>query len=415
MVSTDSRHIEPRSLFFALRGDSFNGNAYASQALQTGASFAIVDDPEVVADERYLLVGNVLTTLQELARLHRTKFGIPVIAVTGTNGKTTTKELIHSVLSKKYSILATSGNLNNHIGVPLTLLRLRSETEMAIIEMGANHPGEIDFLCQVALPDYGIITNIGRAHLEGFGGFEGVVSAKTELYRYIRKNGKKVFINGDDALLMEQSLGLEQIIYGAGSDFLAVKNISAGPFVSMDLIFQDNTPVGIHSKLYGRYNVPNMLAAACVGYFFGVKPEMIREALENYQPVNNRSQVTATPHNLLILDAYNANPDSMTAAISAFAEASYPNKTVLLGDMLELGSESDKEHSKILELLDMYAFHQVFLVGPSFTRLNTRRDYICFHDSDLARMWLGHHRLENSTVLIKGSRRIKLEKVVDTL
>ncbi|MCK9421381.1 MAG: UDP-N-acetylmuramoyl-tripeptide--D-alanyl-D-alanine ligase [Bacteroidales bacterium] len=415
LVSTDTRHIQPGSLFFALRGDSFNGNEFAAQALQLGASYAIADEPEVAVDARILLVDNVLTTLQDLARLHRMKSGIPVIAITGTNGKTTTKELIYAVLSKKYRTLATQGNLNNHIGVPLTLLQLCPDTEIAIIEMGANHRGEIDFLCHLALPDYGIITNIGRAHLEGFGGFSGVISAKTELYRYLLGNRKKVFVHGDDSLLMEQSLGLERIIYGTGPDGLSVKNINARPFITMDLVFQDHHPVEIQSQLYGKYNVPNMLATACIGQYFGVNPKMIKEALENYRPANNRSQVARTSRNRLILDAYNANPTSMTAALATFAESTWSDKVVLLGDMLELGEESDEEHIRILELLDKYAFQQVFLVGPVFTRLNTQLENICFHDSELARVWLEHHRLTNSTILIKGSRGIKLEKVVDAL
>jgi len=415
LISTDSRHIQPGSLFFALKGDSFDGNDFANTALQLGASFAIVDNPKLAANDRFLLVENVLTTLQQLARYHRNTKDIPVIAITGTNGKTTTKELVCEVLSKKYRTLATRGNLNNHIGVPLTLLRLRSDTQIAVVEMGANHPGEIDFLCHIARPGYGIITNIGKAHLEGFGGFEGVINAKTELYRYLKGNGQKVFVHSDDPLLMNHSSDMDRITYGTGPSFLTAKTISARPFIAIELVAHNQMPLAIQSQLYGKYNLPNMLAAACIGTFFDVNPELIKEALEHYLPDNNRSQIKQTTNNTLILDAYNANPASMAAALSTFAETSWPNKVVLLGEMLELGEASDEEHLRILDLLDQYRFQQVFLVGKTFARLNTRRENICFHDIDLARLWLEHHRLKNTTILIKGSRGIKLEKVVEAL
>ncbi|MEI7723965.1 MAG: UDP-N-acetylmuramoyl-tripeptide--D-alanyl-D-alanine ligase [Bacteroidota bacterium] len=414
-VSTDSREVKPGSLFFALRGESFNGNEYASKALESGATFAIVDDDQYAVNKSCILVNNVLSTLQALAQHHRMQFNIPLIAITGTNGKTTTKELIHGVLSEKYNTLATKGNLNNHIGVPLTLLNLTRETEIAIIEMGANHPGEIEFLCNIAQPDFGIITNIGKAHLEGFGSYEGVIRTKTELYRFIREKKGVVFINQDDETLKEHSTGLKTISYGISPSDLMSKNLSADPYVKMDLQFKDGAILKIESKLYGRYNSGNILAAACIGQHFNVSAESIKSAIEAYQPGNNRSQISKTKNNLLILDAYNANPSSMKAAIESFSASEFPEKTVILGDMLELGNDSDKEHLQILNWIDQLQFKQVYLVGPVFTRLNVQRNNICFQDSGLAKMWFQHHRIENATVMIKGSRGIRLEKIAEVL
>jgi UDP-N-acetylmuramoyl-tripeptide--D-alanyl-D-alanine ligase len=414
-VTTDSRQVRPGSLFFALRGDSFNGNEFAAGALVSGAAYAIVDEAGYAVNESYILVDDVLSTLQSLARHHRSRFNIPLIAITGTNGKTTTKELIAGVLSKKYKTLATRGNLNNHIGVPLTLLNLTSETEIAIIEMGANHPGEIDFLCNIAQPGYGLITNIGKAHLEGFGSYEGVIRTKTEMYRFIRERGGQIFINHEDAVLREHSAGLQTITYGNAPADLVSNDVSADPFVSMNLLFHDGSQIRVESKLYGGYNAGNIMAAACIGQHFAVPPGKINLAIEEYQPGNNRSQIAKTAHNLLILDAYNANPSSMKAAIETFAASSYSEKIVILGDMLELGTDADREHQEILNWIDGLSFKEVYLVGPVFTRLNSKRENICFQDSELARMWLGHHKIENATVLIKGSRGIRLEKLADVL
>ncbi|MCX6305874.1 MAG: UDP-N-acetylmuramoyl-tripeptide--D-alanyl-D-alanine ligase [Bacteroidetes bacterium] len=414
-VSTDSRQVRPGSIFFALRGESFNGNEYAALALESGAAYAIVDEPRYAPGKSCILVDDALATLQALSRFHRMQFDIPVIAVTGTNGKTTTKELINGVLSKKYRTLATRGNLNNHIGVPLTLLNLTAETEIAIVEMGANHPGEIDFLCNIALPTCGLITNVGKAHLEGFGSFEGVVRTKTELYHFIREHEGEVFLNNEDEILREHATGLRQVTYGRLPADVAATSITADPFVTMDLQLHDGVALSIESKLYGRYNAGNILAAACIGQHFHVAPELIKAAIEAYQPGNNRSQITKTVHNLVILDAYNANPSSMKAAIESFAASAYPEKIVILGDMLELGTDADQEHLLILEWLDKILFKQVFLVGPVFTRLNTKRENICFQDSSLAGLWLEHHKLENATILIKGSRGIKLESLVNVL
>jgi UDP-N-acetylmuramoyl-tripeptide--D-alanyl-D-alanine ligase len=415
IITIDSRQVQPGSLFFALKGESFNGNEFSEIALEKGAQYAIVDDPEYAVDDRCILVDNVLETLQALARHHREQFSIPVVAITGTNGKTTTKELASAVLSEKYRTLATKGNLNNHIGVPLTLLGMTKDTEIALIEMGANHPGEIDFLCRIARPGFGLITNIGKAHLEGFGSFEGIVRTKTELYRFLREKGGRIFLNNQDELLKENAGNLEAITYGTGHADLVSRTVTAGPYVNLQLQFHNGTELSIHSNLYGRYNATNMTAAAAIGQYFGVAPAQIKTAIEAYRPENNRSQVMETRQNLLILDAYNANPSSMEAALTTFAEADYPSKTVILGDMLELGPDADQEHQRILKLADDLGFTAIYLVGPVFTRLNTRRENICFHDSELARLWLGHHKIMNSTVLIKGSRGIKLEKVVDVL
>ena len=414
-VSTDSRHIQPGSLFIALKGDSFNGNEFATRALAEGAAYAIVDEAKYAVDERFILVRDGLSTLQSLAGYHRLQFDIPVIAITGSNGKTTTKELVLDVLSKKFRTLATRGNLNNNIGVPLTLLQITSETELAVIEMGANHPGEIDLLCKIARPGYGLITNIGKAHLDGFGGYEGVIKAKTELYRFLQSVNGKVFLNTDDELLKKHATGLDVINYGSFPAEIVPSCLTADPFVAMEIQPRDQRKFKIKSQLYGRYNVDNVLAAVCIGHYFGVSNQQIRTAIKDYRPDNNRSQIVRTKRNLLILDAYNANPSSMEAAIRNFAGSDYPQKTVILGDMLELGAESDKEHLFILDLINHMPLRHIYLVGPVFTKLNKKREFICFQDSDLARIWFEHHQIENSTVLIKGSRGIHLEKLVEFL
>ena len=414
-ISTDSRHIPKDALFFGLKGDHFDGNEFAEYALDKGASLAIIDDTRYRLDNRYILVENVLASLQQLANHHRNQFRIPVLAITGTNGKTTTKELIHAVLSKKYQTLATTGNLNNHIGVPLTLLKLKPDTEIAIVEMGANHPGEIELLCRIAEPTHGIITNIGKAHLEGFGGFEGVVRTKTELYRYLKSRHEIVFVNNDNPLLVQYSNGMKVIHYETGKTTdIAEQNHPEDPFLKMEIKI-DEQEFTLSTKLFGRYNAENILAAACIGHFFGIEPEKIKEAIESYQPQNNRSQVLKTRSNLLILDMYNANPSSMEPALQDFAGSTHVRKVLVLGDMLELGSECDKEHQDILELIEKLGFTEVFLVGPVFTRLNTKREWLCFQDSELARMWLDHHRINDAVILLKGSRGIQLEKLIDLL
>jgi len=414
-ISTDSRQIPEGPLFFGLKGDHFNGNEFAGYALEKGASFAIIDDSRYRVDDRCIVVENVLASLQQLANHHRNQFRIPVLAITGTNGKTTTKELIQAVLSKKYQTLATTGNLNNHIGVPLTLLKLRPVTEIAIVEIGANHPGEIDLLCRIAEPTHGIITNIGKAHLEGFGGYEGVINTKTELYRFLKPRQGIAFVNTGNPLLVQHTAGMKVIPYGTiQTTSIDEQTYPEDPYLKMGIKI-DGKEIILSSKLFGRYNTENIIAAACIGNFFGVAPEKIKEAIESYQPMNNRSQVLQTQSNLLILDMYNANPSSMEPALQNFSASSHSRKVMILGDMLELGGECDKEHKQILELVEKLGFTEVYLVGPVFTRLNTKREWLCFQDSELARIWLDYHRLTDATILIKGSRGIKLEKLADLL
>ena len=414
-VSTDSRHIQPGSIFFALKGANFNGNQFAAIALELGARYAVIDEAACSVNDRCIVVDDVMTTLQELARHHRMQFDIPLVAITGTNGKTTTKELTHAVLSQKYNTLSTQGNLNNHIGVPLTLLKLTKDTEIGLIEMGANHPGEIGFLCRIAQPGFGLITNIGKAHLEGFGGFEGVLRTKTELYRFIREMNGTIFLHNQNELLQEHAKEIRAITYGTPPADVVGTPKGPGPFVTMQLQFHQQSELLIESNLFGGYNGYNIMAAACIGQYFGILPEQVKTAIEAYKPDNNRSQVTKTTQNTLILDAYNANPSSMEAALKTFAGSDYPDKTVILGDMLELGEESDQEHQQILALLDDLGFTRVYLIGPVFTRMNTKRENLCFHDSELAKLWLGHHRIIQATVLIKGSRGVKLEKLIEVL
>jgi UDP-N-acetylmuramoyl-tripeptide--D-alanyl-D-alanine ligase len=415
LISTDSRKISPGCLFFALKGENFNGNRFAGSAIGMGAAFSIIDEPVEGNQEQYLRVENVLETLQKLALLHRKRSSFRVIAITGTNGKTTTKELIRCVMSQKYDTVATSGNLNNHIGVPLTLLSCGKATEFAIVELGANHPGEIEFLCNISLPEFGLITNIGRAHLEGFGGFDGVVKTKTELYRFLRLNGGTSFLNTDNVLLVENCEGLDTYKYGRSPE-ADVKGtlISSDPSVEAD-IHLEGASVRIRSHLFGDYNFENILAAVAIGEYFKVEPEQIRAAIESYVPGNNRSQVVKKGSNTLIMDAYNANPSSMEAAIRNFASSGFASKIIILGDMLELGRETDAEHQKILDLLEEKKLPRVYLVGPVFTRLSTKREWICFEDSELAAIWFSHHKPENATILVKGSRGIKLERITEVL
>jgi UDP-N-acetylmuramoyl-tripeptide--D-alanyl-D-alanine ligase len=414
-ISTDSRQVKQGSLFFALKGDRFNGNEFAGLALEKGAAFAVIDDIRFMTGECCILVDDVLASLQKLANHHRNRFRIPVLAITGTNGKTTTKEILLAVLSEKYNTLATTGNLNNHIGVPLTLLKINSETQIAIVEMGANHPGEIDFLCRIAEPTHGIITNIGKAHLDGFGGFEGVVNTKTELYRFLKSRDGIAFVNGNNPLLVRHSQGMKTIPYDSGKPIIPeIENPSQAPSLRMEVMI-DQEKILLTTKLFGNYNAENILAAVCIGHFFGVEPAMIQKAIESYEPRNNRSQVVRTPSNLLVLDMYNANPSSMELALQNFAGSPGSKKVLILGDMLELGSESDVEHLNILTLIGKLGFQDVYLIGPEFTRLNTVREWLCFQDSELARMWLDHHRLTGAEILLKGSRGIRLEKLVDLL
>ena len=412
-VSTDTRKIEKDSLFVALKGENFDANTFAKEALEKGAKYVIIDNPSYKIDERTLLVEDSLIALQELAKFHRNYLGLPIIALTGSNGKTTTKELIHAVLSKKYNTLATIGNLNNHIGVPLTLLRFTKETEIGIVEMGANHQKEIEFLCKIAQPDYGYITNFGKAHLEGFGGVEGVIKGKSEMYDYLRNNEKIVFINLDDAIQKEKAIRIKQFSFGLNELDVDVKidKIEANPMVKIS--FNDLT---INSHLIGIYNANNINAAITIGNYFKVSDEQIKDAIENYIPENNRSQLIQKNGNEIILDAYNANPSSMTAAIMNFIQLDKANKIVILGDMFELGNESLSEHKKIIELLENESEITTYFIGKDFYANKLNCNHITFfEDFNSFANFLSERKLTNSLLLIKGSRGMALEKSLELL
>ncbi len=413
-ISTDSRKIIQDSIFFALKGDSFDGNKYALSALEQGAAFVIIDNEKYYVDNgKYILVENTLSTLQQLAIYHRQNLNIPFIGITGTNGKTTTKELINAVLSQKYNTLATTGNLNNHIGVPLTLLSITNDKEIAIIEMGANHVGEIGELCTISQPDYGIISNIGKAHLEGFGGFEGVIKAKNDLYNYIRDRSGKIFLNTSNELLINLSKGIDKITYGIDdTDFCKGSIISNDIYLEISYQYQ-NKNYFVKTNLVGNYNFENVLAAICVGLYFNVEHDQIRKALESYMPSNSRSQIMKTDKNTIILDAYNANPTSLEFAINNFAKLETENKMLIIGDMLELGIYSIDEHQHIIDVINKNNFNKVILIGKDFSKVN--KEYICFNTSEEAREWLILNPIINSTILVKGSRGIKLEKILDAL
>ncbi len=411
-VCTDTRAITEGCLFVALKGPSFDANTFAAEALAKGARYAVVDDPGVVRDERYLLVPDGLKALQELARHHRRTFAIPVIGITGTNGKTTTKELAHAVLSAGHDTLATSGNLNNHIGVPLTLLRLTGSHRLAIIEMGANKPGDIAELCAIAEPTHGLITNMGRAHLEGFGSYEGVIRTKSELYDHLRSQSGKVFVHADDPLLMERSEGLERLTYGRGPDAdTSGDATTAGPFLGLVFVGRDELAYHADTRLIGAYNLPNALAAVALGQHFGVDDGAIAANLTAYTPGNNRSQFLDTGRNHLVLDAYNANPTSMRAALENFAAmAGDRPKLAILGDMRELGPESRREHDAIVALVEQLGL-QAHFVGAEFQAST--------HDghADAAALLglLRNAPITGHMVLVKGSRGIKLETVLPAL
>lgn len=419
-ITTDSRNCPKGSIFFALKGASFNGNAFASKALEQGCSYAVVDEPEFCPDNdpRYLLTDDCLTTLQQLANRHRRQFPIPVIQVTGTNGKTTTKELIAAVLSKKFRVLYTQGNLNNHIGVPLTLLRLTSEHQIAIIETGANHPGEIKALAEIVEPDYGLITNVGRAHLEGFGSFEGVIQTKCELYDYLRKNNGTVFLHVNNPWLAPKAAGMKQIGYASAptTDPVLVSGTTGAcaPFLSFN--WTASATGRAHqttTHLVGTYNMENMLAAAAVGLHFQVTEEDINEALSSYVPSNNRSQLTVTTKNKLIVDAYNANPTSMAAALKNFAAMTIGPKMAILGAMKELGADSQEEHAKIIRQLQEYTFDKVWLVGSEFDGLTT--EYPVFKDIEAVKQQIKQEMPEGYYILIKGSNSTHLYQLPELL
>ena len=408
-ITTDTRQIRPNSIFIALRGDNFDGNAFAEMALEKGARLAVVDKPDF-HQPGCILVDDSLKCLQELARYHRKQISIPVIGLTGTNGKTTTKEIIARVLSEKYITHATKGNLNNHIGVPLSILGIGDEAEIAVIEMGANHQGEIADLCEIALPDRGLITNIGKAHLEGFGGFDGVIKTKTELYDFLRKTNGIAYINDDDPLLVSLAHGMELISYGNHESAFHRGSIAAS-FPFLEIKWKDHL---IRTQLYGDYNFNNIMAAITIGMSFGVSEESIISAIESYKPSNNRSQIINSAGNTIYLDAYNANPSSMQAAISHFEKLDAKNKVVILGDMLELGKDEESEHAAILKSIKG-KFDQAILVGPVFAKLANREAFHVFENTKAAAEWLEKHPLKDSNILMKASRGIAVDSLLELL
>ena len=413
-VTTDSRNCPFGSIFFALKGENFDGNQYASKALDSGCAYAVIDNPDYITGDRTILVDNVLKTLQQLAHRHRKALGTPVIGITGSNGKTTTKELLAAVLSTKYNLLYTEGNLNNHIGVPLTLLRLNHQHEMAIIEMGASHQCDIKELAEIAAPNYGIITNVGQAHLEGFGSFEGVIKTKGELYDYIRQTKGKIFIKKENEYLQPIAKGIEQISYGTDeSSFASGKVASCSPFLIFDWKQQGKIHT-VETHLIGSYNLDNVLVAVAIGRYFKIPAERISRAIASYEPNNNRSQFKETEHNQLIIDAYNANPSSMQAAIDNFAAMQVDTpKAVILGDMRELGETSDALHAEIVKQIEQAGFDKVYLCGEHFSSTGT--SFMHFPNIEELMSELTQKPLKGYHSLIKGSRGMTLEKTLSLL
>ena len=412
-VTTDSRNCPEGSMFIALKGETFNGNAFAAQALKQGCRYAVIDESEY-AGEGTIHVDNCLQALQQLANYHRRQLKTPVIGITGTNGKTTTKELISTVLSRKFNTLYTEGNFNNHIGVPLTLLRLTKEHEMAVVEMGANHPGEIKTLVHIAEPDYGIITNVGKAHLQGFGSFEGVIRTKGELYDFLRaKGGATIFIQNENPYLNGIAEGLTCVRYGQTAGlYVSGELISCSPFLSFRWT-AEGVSHEVNTHLIGSYNLDNMLAAAAIGRYFGVSDDDISSALASYLPHNNRSQLKETADNKLIVDAYNANPTSMMAALKNFRQIEAPHKMVILGDMKELGEASREEHQKVVDYLKECGFDRVVLVGPEFAAAT--HSYQTFQHVDEVLADIRIHKPQGYYILIKGSNSMKLSQLPEYL
>ena len=412
-VTTDSRNCPEGSMFIALKGETFNGNAFAAQALKQGCRYAVIDESEY-AGEGTILVDNCLQALQQLANYHRRQLKTPVIGITGTNGKTTTKELISTVLSRKFNTLYTEGNFNNHIGVPLTLLRLTKEHEMAVVEMGANHPGEIKTLVHIAEPDYGIITNVGKAHLQGFGSFEGVIRTKGELYDFLRdKGGATIFIQNENPYLNGIAEGLTCVRYGQTAGlYVSGELISCSPFLSFRWT-AEGVSHEVNTHLIGSYNLDNMLAAAAIGRYFGVSDDDISSALASYLPHNNLSQLKETADNKLIVDAYNANPTSMMAALKNFRQVEAPHKMVILGDMKELGEASREEHQKVVDYLKECGFDRVVLVGPEFAAAT--HSYQTFQHVDEVLADIRMHKPQGYYILIKGSNSMKLSQLPECL
>jgi UDP-N-acetylmuramoyl-tripeptide--D-alanyl-D-alanine ligase len=417
-IQTDSRKVQKNDLFFALKGASFNGNLFAQQALEKGAAFVFVDEKISSTDDRIIQTDDVLKTLQRLAHFHRKQFNdlsggtiqIPFIAITGSNGKTTTKELLHEVLSSTYKAYTTQGNLNNHIGIPLTILKIKPDAQIAVIEMGANHLTEIAGYCEYTMPTHGLITNIGKAHLEGFGSTENVRKAKGELFEYLRHHSGTAFVNTGDATVVELSEGISEVIF-YGMEGNGVHGTITGSDPFLEVRIGGSKALDIKTNLVGAYNFPNVLAAVCVGRYFKVADEKIKEAIENYKPSNSRSQLIQQKSNTIILDAYNANPSSMKAAIENFAAVEGDKKILLLGAMAELGKDSPREHAEIISIIDKYPWEAVVLVGKSFGDLPHK--YINYNTAVEVAKWMQEQHIENAQVLIKGSRSMQMEKVLE--
>jgi UDP-N-acetylmuramoyl-tripeptide--D-alanyl-D-alanine ligase len=409
-IQTDTRKLSAGDIFFALKGENFDGNKFANQAIKNGAAYAVVDEDMDEYSDRIIRVDHTLKTLQQLAKWHRQQFKIPFLAVTGSNGKTTTKELIHAVLSSTYKTYTTEGNLNNHIGIPLTILKIKSDAAIAVIEMGANHQKEIQGYCEYAMPTHGIITNAGKAHLEGFGSLEGVKKGKGELFDYLRSHHGTAFIMSDYDYLKEMSRGIEKIIsYGTHDADLTGRVSKTEPFLSIELTGGTEIKKA-DTQLTGDYNLPNVLAAICVGNYFKVPAKKIQDAIENYTPSNSRSQLIERNSNKIILDAYNANPSSMSAAIRNLASFNVGNKVLILGAMAELGAESLQEHENILALIESYKWKQVVLVGGDFLKI--KHPFLSFENSAQARDWFQQQHFHDTYFLIKGSRSMQMEKVI---
>jgi len=410
-VQTDTRKLQPGDIFFALKGPNFNGNAYAETALDMGAALAVIDDPAYYTrPEKMMLADNVLHALQELALWHRMQLNIPILAITGTNGKTTTKELVSAVLATTYRTVATRGNLNNHIGVPLTLLSIPMDAQIAVIEMGANHQHEIESYCRVARPTHGIITNIGKAHLEGFGSEEGVKKAKGELYDFLREHDGTVFACNSYPYLLDMARGMLEIVtYGEKDADFTGRPLAETAFLGVAVEGEEGIGT-VQTQLTGTYNFPNVMAAVAVGLYFGVPGPAVKKAIEHYVPSNNRSQVVRQGSNTIIMDAYNANPSSMRAAVENFIGLRAPKKVLLLGAMMELGPDSIKEHQAIADLLQRHHWHAVVLVGGDFSKV--QHPYLYLDNAAEAAQWLQQQQLEDTAILVKGSRSVGMEKVI---
>lgn len=415
VITTDSRNCPAQSIFFALKGDSFDGNEYAHQALNKGCRLAVVDNITLADSPGMIYVESVLSTLQQLANYHRKQLNIPIIAITGSNGKTTTKELIARVLSEKFSVQFTLGNLNNHIGVPLTLLKMDNTTTIGVVEMGANHPGEIKELCEIAEPQYGLITNIGKAHIEGFGSYEGVRNTKKELYDYIISNKGTVFVNSDDSVLVEMSQQINRLTYGTNNSASVIgENVIVDPYLrfSWRNNVADTSVFTICTQMVGKYNLDNYLAAICIGKHFGIAEDNINAALSDYTPVNNRSQLIKGSSNQILMDAYNANPSSMKVAIENFMAIEHPLKVAILGGMRELGNISEIEHERLIQSIDFKQIKEVYLIGDEFNSISINQQIHHYNSLPELIEHLQEQPIKNSLILVKGSRGNKLETLL---